>query len=132
MKIAFAALSLSLLVGSAEASETARLAQAAEGSYPGALVCDATDGGKPFRGPVTLEITGGKASYSFQTDLGTERGSGAMNGGTLSLVGRGPGRGGYEARYSGGISGRGGLLTGMQTGKSFRRACQISVGLGRG
>ena len=81
---------------------------------------------------MTLEITGGRASYSFQTDLGTERGTGAMTGGTLSLVGRGPGRGGYEARYSGAISGRGGLLTGIHTAKGFRRACQISVGLGRG
>jgi hypothetical protein len=61
---------------------------------------------------------------------GREIGSGVLDAGRLGLTGKGPG---YEARYSGAVSGRGGFLSGFQTGaggKSVRRACQLILGDG--
>jgi hypothetical protein len=105
-------------------------AQRADGTYPVILACDAAGGSGPVRASGTATIGGGRGTYEIRLGSGRETGSGALAGGRLGLVGKGPG---YEARYAGDVSGRGGFLTGYQTGaggKSFRRACQFILGDG--
>lgn len=111
---------------------TLAFAQKAEGSYPGTLFCEAGAGMAAAKVAVTVEILDGRATYAFRTGAGTETGGGTMAGRQLVMTGRSGGRGAYEARYAGEVSGQGGLLTGTQTGRGFRRACQISLGNGRG
>lgn len=114
------------------AAPAAALAQSADGVYPGQLVCDGAAGAPMSKIAVVVEILGGRASYSFRTGAGTETGGGTVTGRDLVLTGRASGPKGYEARYSGSVTGQGALLVGTQTGKSGRRACQLSLGNGRG
>lgn len=114
----------------------------AEGVYPSTLFCERLpfESG-PIRDGLTVTVSGGRASYSrplrTPDPVGTaETGSGALSGENLTLTGRARGKGfSYEARYSGALNGRGGLLTGEQTwthgGKAYRRACQMTLGNGR-
>lgn len=103
-------------------------AQAAEGTYPGTLSCDARPDARAVRAPVTVEIERGRAHYTVRTDGGVETGGGAMTGRQLALTGRGNG---YEVRYAGEVSGTGGILTGFRTAKGSRRPCQMLLGSGR-
>lgn len=107
-------------------------AQQADGTYPARLACDAGFGGAAIRAPVTVAISGGRAQYEFRLGAGRETGAGTFSGRTLSLSGSGRGSSGsYQARYSGEVTGRGGLLTGTHTGSSgARRACQLVLGDG--
>jgi hypothetical protein len=94
------------------------------------LACDAGGGNGPVRASGSATIGGGRGSYEIRVGSGRETGSGVLDAGRLSLTGKGPG---YEARYAGAVSGRGGFLSGVQTGaggKSFRRACQLILGDG--
>ena len=105
-------------------------AQRADGTYPVTLACDAAGASGPVRASGTATIGDGRGSYEIRMGSGRETGSGVLAGGKLSLTGKGPG---YEARYAGDVSGRGGFLSGIQTGaggKSFRRACQFILGGG--
>jgi hypothetical protein len=105
-------------------------AQRADGTYPVTLACDAGGGSAPVRASGTATIGGGRGTYEIRVGSGRETGSGTLAGGRLTLSGKGPG---YEARYAGDVSGRGGFLSGIQTGaggKSFRRACQFILGDG--
>lgn len=113
------------------AGSTTAFAQAAEGSYPGMLFCEAGAGSGAIRIPIIVEIARGRASYDIGTAGLREKGVGALAGSQLVLTGRGTGRTPYEARYVGQVSGRGGLLTGTQSGKGFSRSCQMSIGQGR-
>jgi len=94
------------------------------------LACDAGGGNGPVRASGSATIGGGRGSYEIRVGAGRETGNGVLVAGRLSLTGKGPG---YEARYAGAVSGRGGFLSGVQTGaggKSFRRACQLILGDG--
>ena len=105
-------------------------AQRADGTYPVTLACDAGGGSAPVRASGSATIGGGRGTYEVRVGSGRETGSGTLAGGRLTLSGKGPG---YEARYAGEVSGRGGFLSGIQTGaggKSFRRACQFILGDG--
>jgi hypothetical protein len=105
-------------------------AQRADGTYPVTLACDAAGGSGPIRASGTATIGAGRGTYEIRVGSGRETGSGILDKGRLSLAGKGPG---YEARYAGAVSGRGGFLSGIQTGagaKSFRRACQVILGDG--
>lgn len=105
-------------------------AQRADGTYPVRLACDAAGGAGPVRASGTATVGGGRGTYEIRLGSGRETGTGTLSGGRLSLAGKGPG---YEARYSGDVSGRGGFLTGYQTAggeKGFRRACQFILGDG--
>lgn len=101
----------------------------ADGNYPTILSCEAASGVPASRDTFTLTVAAGRASYSI---AGRETGDGAVSAGRLTLTGRGGGSRPYEARYSGAIGGRGGLLVGVQTRGSARRACQMTIGDGRG
>ena len=105
-------------------------AQRADGTYPVILACDAAGGSGPVRASGTATIGGGRGSYEIRFGSGRETGSGTLAGGKLSVAGKGPG---YEARYAGDVSGRGGFLTGYQTGaggRGSRRTCQMILGDG--
>ncbi len=105
-------------------------AQRADGTYPATLACDAGGGSGPIRASGTATIGGGRGTYEVRIGSGRETGTGVLSGGRLNVSGKGPG---YEARYAGDVSGRGGFLTGYQAGtggKSFRRACQLILGDG--
>lgn len=115
----------------------------AQGAFPGTLACSpATAGsGVGFRQNVTVTIEGGRATYTFGAALpsgasasGTETGGGTLSPDrSLALAGRAEGRGySYRSRYSGQVSGRGGMLTGTQTWSSGSRTCQLTLGDGRG
>ena len=109
---------------------SASFAQRAEGTYPAILACDAGGGTGAVRATGTAVVGAGRATYEVNLGSGRETGGGPLAGGRLSLAGKGPG---YEARYAGEVSGRGGMLTGTQTGggaKSFRRSCQLILGDG--
>ncbi|NNM71443.1 hypothetical protein [Enterovirga aerilata] len=131
MRASGSAARLCLLVGALAAAPLGSAhAQRADGTYPAILACDGGGGSGPVRASGTATIGGGRGSYEIRVGSGRETGSGALAGGRLSLSGKGPG---YEARYAGEVSGRGGFLTGYQTGaggKSFRRACQLILGDG--
>lgn len=111
-----------------------------QSTFPATLACDALPTRPdPMRAQGTLTVTGKTVRYSLQVraaDGGsgtTETGNGMMSeNGRLSLNGSAKGTGGYQTRYVGEIGGRGGRLTGEQTGtaqgKPFRRACQMIVG----
>lgn len=123
--LVFALAAAALAMGGAAAQ-----AQRADGTYPVVLACDAAGGAGPVRASGTATIGAGRGSYEIRIGSGRETGRGTLGGGKLSLAGKGPG---YEARYAGDVSGRGGFLTGVQTGaggKSFRRACQFILGDG--
>ena len=117
-----------LAIGAGEAAAQSR----ADGTYPGFLVCEALAFVPASRDPVILEVAGGRATLS-RTSGGRESASGAVGGGQLVLTGGGAG---FTSRYAGEVGGRGGLLTGVQTwtrsGGTHRRACQLTVGNGRG
>jgi hypothetical protein len=102
-------------------------AQRADGTYPLRLACDAGGGSGIVRATGTATIGGGQASYEIRIGSGRETGAGVLASGKISLTGKGPG---YEARYGGDVSGRGGFLSGYQTGKGFRRVCQLVLGEG--
>jgi hypothetical protein len=115
----------------------------ADGAFPGTLSCDALPTGKnALRVPVTVTISGGRASYTFPAQApgsasgGTETGTGTLGPDRrLVLTGQGKGNGlAYTARYAGEVSGRGGLLAGTQTwtisGKPYSRPCQLLLGAG--
>jgi hypothetical protein len=111
-------------------SGAAAQAQRADGTYPVTLACDAAGGSGPVRASGTATIGDGRGTYEIRIGSARETGSGALAGGRLSLAGKGPG---YEARYAGDVSGRGGFLTGTQTGtggNAFRRSCQFILGGG--
>lgn len=121
-----------------------RLAQA-ESTFPGTLFCEASGTVAAVRVPVSVALDGPRARYSFAapSEAGTpsstlETGSGALDSNRrLTLSGSASGRSvSYQARYAGDLSGRGGLLTGTQTGKAggktFTRRCQMTLGNGRG
>lgn len=120
MRLAALAVPLCLLSAGA-------LAQRADGTYPVTLACDGGGGSAPVRASGTATIGGGKGSYEVRTAGGRETGGGTLSGLKLSLAGKGPG---YEARYSGDVSGRGGFLTGTQSGGKGRRNCQFILGDG--
>lgn len=108
----------------------AAFAQAAEGTYPGTISCDPGPNARgAVRGPITVEISGGRARYNVSGEGGLESGGGSMMGRQLVLTGKARG---YEARYAGEVGGRGGMLTGTRTGSGSRRDCQILLGNGRG
>ena len=102
-------------------------AQRADGTYPLTLACDAGGGSAPVRASGSATIGDGRGTYEIRVGAARETGSGILSAGKLSLVGKGPG---YEGRYAGDVSGRGGFLTGYQTGKGFRRPCQVILGGG--
>ncbi len=103
---------------------------AAEGTYPGTISCDPGPNARgAVRGPITVEIVGGRARYNVPGEGGPEAGSGSMTGRQLVLAGRGSG---YDARYTGEVGGQGGMLTGTRTGSGSRRNCQVLLGNGRG
>lgn len=107
------------------------LAQRADGEYPATLFCEAGAGTPSTRDQFTLSVAGGRASYAL--DGGRETGSGTLGPGALALSGRGRNAGtAYEARYSGEIGGRGGLLTGERKAGGRVVRCQMTVGSGRG
>jgi hypothetical protein len=94
------------------------------------LACDGGGGSAPVRASGTATVGGGQGTYEIRLGGGRETGAGTLSAGKLSLIGKGPG---YEGRYSGDVSGRGGFLSGYQTGtggKSFRRTCQLILGDG--
>jgi hypothetical protein len=101
------------------------------------LFCDGAGALDSVRVPITVSISGGRASYSFPVGSGaTETGGGNVPDRQLVLTGTVKGRGiSYTARYAGEVGGRGGTLTGSQTGnaggKSFTRRCQMTLGNGR-
>ncbi len=103
---------------------------AAEGTYPGTISCDpGPDAHGATRGPISVEILGGRARYIVEGRVGQEAGIGSMMGRQLVLAGQGRG---YEARYAGEVGGQGGMLTGTRSGSGSRRNCQILLGNGRG
>jgi hypothetical protein len=117
----------------------------ADSTFPGMLFCEATGPLPAARVPVSVSIDGTRASYSFPapSESGAPSSANETGSGTLGanrqfvLTGAAGGRGfSYQARYAGELSGRGGLLTGTQTGKaggkSFTRRCQMTLGNGRG
>ena len=117
----------------------ARASAQAQGEFPATILCDRSAiAAGPARDTLLVSIRGGKANYSRKLPGGgTETGSGPLTGRSLALVGAGRGPGfSYTARYSGDVTGRGGLLTGRQTwtrdGKSEARACQLTLGDGNG
>lgn len=108
----------------------AALAQGrADGAYPATLLCEAGAGLPGLRASLVVEIVAGKARYSVPTPAGPETGEGTLSAGTLVLTGR---TRRWQARYSGQVDGQGGLLTGRQTAPAGARACQLSLGNGRG
>ena len=120
------------------ACPTAASAQA-QGDFPATILCDQVAfAAGPARDSLRVIVGGGKASYARNLPGGgTESGSGPLSGRALVLIGAGRGPGySYTARYSGEVTGRGGLLTGRQTwtrgGKSESRACQLTLGDGKG
>jgi hypothetical protein len=130
---------LAALVALAPASARAQ----ADGAFPGTLSCDALPTGKSaLRMPVTVTISGSRASYTFPAQApsgasgGTETGTGTLGPDRrLVLSGQGKGNGfTYTARYAGEVSGRGGLLAGTQTwaisGRPYSRPCQLLLGAG--
>ena len=108
----------------------------ADGAYPSTVFCEAASGLPATRERITVTVEGGRATYAYRAGGVTESGSGTVVVGRLTLEGRGRGAAGaYEARYAGELGGRGGLLTGAQVtargGGAGRRACQMTVGIGR-
>ena len=78
-------------------------------------------------------MAAGRSTYLFRNSAGRESGTGTLTGRRLVLVGSGTGPGGaWQARYAGEIAGTGGLLVGQQTSGAGRRACQLTLGDGRG
>ena len=109
---------------------TRAFAQRADGTYPVTLACDGGGGSAPVRASGTATVGGGQGTYEIRLRGGRETGAGTLSAGKLSLIGKGPG---YEGRYSGDVSGRGGFLSGYQAGtggKNFRRTCQLILGDG--
>jgi hypothetical protein len=117
----------------------------AESTFPGTLFCEASGTIAAVRVPVSVSIDGTRANYSFPApsesggaSSATETGTGVLGANRqFVLSGAASGRGlSYQAHYAGELSGRGGLLTGTQTGKaggkSFTRRCQMTLGNGRG
>ena len=114
------------------------------GSVPGMLLCDGAPGMTAARVPVTITMAEDHITYAFAAPGPSGQPSGKESGGGAFAPGRpvvltGSARGAgfsYQARYSGDIAGRGGLLGGTQTGTadghSFTRRCQMSLGNGRG
>jgi hypothetical protein len=137
---------LAALASNPSPVDTGRLQLAqADSTFPGTLFCEATGAMAPVRVPLSVAIDGTRASYSFPapSESGGSSGANEIGSGVLGanrqfvLSGAASGRGlSYQARYSGELSGRGGLLTGTQTGKaggkSFIRRCQMTLGNGRG
>ncbi len=107
------------------------LAQA-QGVFPAAIVCDAVGSGGRERATFPVELgPDGRASYRVKVGAGpTEVGTGRLAGRVLTLSGSAAGS--YAARYTGEITGRGGVLAGAQTPtKGGRpRPCQIRLGDG--
>lgn len=106
----------------------------AQGTYPATLACDAEGMfSRRERTEFELRLEGGQARYLIRiAGRGQEMGTGVLTGGRLSLTGSMTGTGGYTARYSGEVGGRGGVLRGTQspTGGGKPRACQIILGDG--
>lgn len=119
MRLAVSAAILTLLPSLAHA-------QRADGTYPVTLACDG-GGSAPVRASGTATIGEGRGTYEIRLGGGRETGGGTLTGIKLVLAGRGPG---YEARYAGDVSGRGGFLTGTQSGGKVRRNCQFILGDG--
>lgn len=120
--------------GSAPAS-----AQVRDAVYRGTLVCSAL----PFlkghlRAAMEVTIKGGKAEYKQPvidaekgTLIGTETGSGSVEGQAIKLAGGWKGSQSFEANYSGTIVRRSARLTGKQIwtheGKTYTRTCSGAV-----
>lgn len=135
-----------LIALAATVAASAALGQTrADGAYPATIFCEQlpfTAG--PARDRFSVEIAGGKARYTRKLTAAdapevagaVESGGGALAGRTLSIATRATGKAAsFEARYSGEVDGRGGLLTGLQVwkqgGKTHNRRCQVTLGDGR-
>lgn len=127
MRQPLALLAASCLAGAAPPA----LAQA-QGAFPAAMVCDAAGAAGRERATFAVELgPDGRASYRVKLGAApAEVGTGRLAGRVLTLSGSAVGS--YTARYTGEITGRGGVLAGTQTpargGKP--RACQIKLGDG--
>jgi hypothetical protein len=115
-------------------------AQVRDATYRGTLICSTL----PFlkghlRAAMTVNIKGNSAEYSQPvvnpekgTQLGTETGTGTIDGKNIKLTGGWRGsQPSYEASYSGTFVRRAARLTGTQTwtheGKTYKRTCSGAI-----